>query len=111
MTYDSIMNWTAAGPAHCTGSMVFTPTYPGDCEVQNVPGGAHAAVKMDAVVFDSVGAPTGNGAWAAPAATQDFYTYANATDAQSAFNYITHDILNEDAQFDGSHDAVTNPRS
>ncbi len=106
--FDSIMNWTAGSPSHCPGSMVFMPIYPGDCITHNQPGSAHAAKSMDTVVFNSTGAPTGNGAWAPPAANQAFYTYANAADAQSAFQYITNDIRNEDAQFVGGRDANTN---
>ena len=106
--FDSIMNWTAGSPNHCIGSMVFISIYPGGCNEHNDPGGAHVARDMDTVIFKSTGAPTGNGAWAPPAADQTFYTYANTADAQSALQSITHDILNEDAQFDRAIDPNTN---
>lgn len=106
--FDSAMNWTAGSPIHCTGSMVFMVIYPGDCTSHNQPTGPHPAQTMDTVVFNSAGAPTGNGAWAPPVAQQVFFTYANAADARSALQYITHEILIEDAQYDRDRDATTN---
>jgi hypothetical protein len=105
--FDNAMNWTAGSPNSCNGSMVFLPIYPGGCSEHNAPRDAHAALKMDTVIFNSTGVPTGNGAWAPPAADQAFYTYASAAAAQSSFQYITDSFLKVDSQLAVATDAIT----
>lgn len=104
--YDNLVNWQALTPTHCTGSLVFKANY-GGCQVQTPLGTAHTAQKLDAVVFSSTGIPSGNGAWAPPLGYQDFFTYANAADAQAAFQTGTQGLLAEDAQLDIATDPVT----
>jgi len=100
--FDSAMNWNAGSPSTCTGSsLVFMPIYAGGCSEHTDPGAPHPATKMDTLLLPSTGAPTGDGAWIAPTAVQTFYTYPNAADAQSAYQYYTQEIRDEDAQFKG----------
>jgi hypothetical protein len=106
--FDNLMKWSTATPVHCTGSMVFNDNYPGNCQTHSSPGKAHTARGLDVFVFHSVGVPAGNGAWASPTADQDFFTYANATDAQAAFQSVTQRLLAEDAEFAGAIDITTN---
>ena len=101
LPFDSTMNWVADSPSYCTGSLIFSPYYAGGCSEHTDPGAPHPATKMDTLIFGSRGAPTGDGAWLAPVAVQTFYTYANAADAQSAYQYYTQEIRDEDAQFKG----------
>ncbi len=105
--YDNLMNWRALTPTHCTGSLVFKANYSG-CQMQTPLGTAHTAQKLDAAVFSSTGVPSGNGVWAPPLGFQDFFTYANAADAQAAFQTCTQGLLAEDAQLDVAIDPVTN---
>jgi hypothetical protein len=105
--FHDLMNWSAGTPEHCTGSSGFNADYPGFC-VPDMQPGTHAAKKSDVVLFNSVGVPTGNGAWAQPIADQDFYTYANAADAQADFQSITHELLAEDALSRGAIDPRNN---
>jgi hypothetical protein len=99
--FDGAMNWTAGSPGSCTGSLVFSPYYAGGCSEHTVPGAAHPATRMDTLILSSTGVATGDGAWIAPTAAQTFYTYPDAADAQSAYQYFTGQIRDEDAQFKG----------
>lgn len=100
--FDSAMNWIAGSPSSCAGTeLVFMPYYAGGCSEHTDAGAPHPATKMDTLILSSTGAPTGDGAWIAPAAAQTFYTYPSAADAQSAYDYYTQSIRDEDAQFKG----------
>jgi hypothetical protein len=100
--FDSAMNWIAGSPSSCAGTeLVFMPYYAGGCSEHTDAGAPHPATKMDTLIYSSTGAPTGDGAWIAPAAAQTFYTYPSAADAQSAYEYYTQSIRDEDAQFKG----------
>jgi hypothetical protein len=101
LPFDSAMNWIAGSPNSCAGSLVFESIYAGGCSEHTVPGAAHPATKMDTLIFSSTGVPTGDGAWIAPTASQTFYTYPNAADARSAYQYFTEQIRDEDAGFAG----------
>lgn len=109
LPYESTMNWSANSPISCAaGSFAISDLYPGGCSEHTIPTDPHPAQKMDTVVFGSTGVPTGNGAWAGTTADQEFYTYASAAGAQSAFQYITQSILGEDSSFAGDRDASNN---
>ena len=100
--FDSAMNWIAGSPSSCAGTeLVFMPYYAGGCSEHTDAGAPHPATKMDTLILSSTGAPTGDGAWIAPAAAQTFYTYPSAADAQSAYEYYTQSVRDEDAQFKG----------
>lgn len=100
--FDSAMNWIAGSPSTCSGTeLVFMPYYAGGCSEHTDAGAPHPATKMDTLIYSSTGAPTGDGAWIAPAAVQTFYTYPSAADAQSAYDYYTQSVRDEDAQFTG----------
>jgi hypothetical protein len=108
LIYDSTMKWQAASPTSCTaGSFEITSLYPGGCSEHTNSGDPYPAEQMDTRVFSAPGVATGNGAWAGTTADQEFYSYANAADAQSAYQYFTHAFLTEDSQFAGSSDAIT----
>lgn len=106
--FDNEMNWVAGTAEHCSGPLIFDSTYPGGCVEHADASSGHAAQKLADVVFSSRRVATGDGTWAPPAASQQFYTYASAVEAQSAFTYITQEIRNEDAQYDQSIDTTTN---
>ena len=100
--FDSAMNWIAGSPSSCAGTeLVFMPYYAGGCSEHTDAGAPHPATKMDTLILSSTGAPTGDGAWIAPAAAQTFYTYPSAADAQAAYDYYTQSVRDEDAQFKG----------
>lgn len=101
LPFDSAMNWIAGSPTSCTGSLIFGSIYPGGCSEHTDPGAPHPATRMDTLIFTSTGVPTGDGAWIAPTASQTFYTYRNAADARSAYQYFTEQIRDEDADFVG----------
>jgi hypothetical protein len=108
LIYDSTMKWQASSPTSCTaGSFEISSLYPGGCSEHTIAGDPHPAEQMDTRVFSAPSVATGNGAWAGTTADQEFYKYANAADAQSAYQYFTHAILTEDSQFAGSSDAIT----
>lgn len=112
LIYDSTMKWQAADPTSCTaGSFEITSLYPGGCPEHTNAGDPHPAEQMDTRVFSAPTVATGDGAWAGTTADQEFYSYANAADAQSAYQYFTNQFLTEDARFSGSdsntHLAVT----
>jgi len=108
LIYDSTMKWLASSPTSCTaGSFEITSLYPGGCSEHTNSGDPYPAEQMDTRVFSAPGVAMGNGAWAGTTADQEFYSYANAADAQSAYQYFTHAILTEDSHFAGSGDANT----
>jgi hypothetical protein len=106
---DSAMNWTTGTTVDCTGSLVFEAFYPGGCSEHTTdPGSPHPATEMDTRFFSSSGVPTtvatAGGEWipSAAGAVQTFYTYPNAADAQSAYQYFTQQIRGEDSQVGGN---------
>jgi hypothetical protein len=109
LPFGSAMNWDAGSPNFCSGSsLIFAATYFGGCSEHTDPGAPHPATKMDTLIFSPSGAATptststGGTIWLAPVAVQTYYAYANAADAQSAYQYITQAIRDEDAQYKGS---------
>ena len=107
--FDNLMSWTTKGsPTHCSGSEEFSDVYLGYCSPSGTPAAPHTAVTLDTQLYKSNGVPTGNGAWVAPAAAQEFFTYKNASDATAAYQAITHRLLTEDAGFNGAVDTTRN---
>jgi hypothetical protein len=108
LIYDSTMKWQASNPTSCTaGSFEITSLYPGGCSEHTNSGDPYPAEQMDTQVFSAPSVAMGNGAWAGTTADQEFYTYPNSADAQSAYQYFTNQFLTEDSHYVGSGDANT----
>lgn len=92
------MHWSASAPSHCTGRLDFNAVYAGGCVEHATHQDSDPATAMDTVVHSSNNAPTEAGVWAAPVASQAFYTYPNTADAQSAMQAITGKMLTDNGQ-------------
>lgn len=99
--FAATMHWSAAAPEHCTGQLEFNSTYAGGCVEHGTYQDPNPAVAMDTVVYTATNAPAEAGAWATPLASQAFYTYPSAADAQKAFQTLTEDILSSNGTSGG----------
>lgn len=97
----SLANWSDTAPLDCTGSLVFSVDASDNCPSYKSVGNAHAAQKVTVIMYGSSGLAVGF-------AYQDFFTYANAADAQAAFQSLTQGLLADGPLYNGAIDPSTN---